>query len=851
MRLAIELPAEDSGPPTRVPIDAGGSPWTWLQHEILTVGSLANYHRQGKLLDGPTWQFRTGSAWVESWRTRGLVLPGSLGVRTRALRLEIAIDDLHRDATFEWWAEGDSDPVARGRVFCTVPHNLRWELTLLGLPLRANTDVGPDDIRPRVEQWLQHLPVTAKACRVERTFRAPDGSVRSQVCTSADHDLPFPAWLVHALVRMATPPARSAAPRGPVLGGFAEDTLPPSVRRFQEEMATQREAEERIRLRADQIRRREAERRAQRKAAAAAEPKPQPVAAQRDAAPLPTPPLHVEPMQFPGLPGVLPRLDLSTWFLRERALQSWVSNQTDDLLALPFCRIDHLEYQLRTALRVIGPLRGRALLSDEVGLGKTIEAGLILREYVTRGMVKRFLVVTLPSLVDQWAEELESKFGLDTATTNDAARSSPDRFWSEPRGIVASLHTLKQPAHLALARAIPWDLLIVDEAHHLRNRESQAWQAVNVLPRQFLLLLTATPVQNSLDELYNLITLLQPGHLPSPKEFRSRFIDPKRPRQPREPEELRRLLGQVMIRNTRANAGVNLPPRRAHTVFFETSPEERAFSTGWETEFRTELTRLPPAQASLWGRLVLQAAGSSPAAWHDALERFPNHAVAQRWRNHGGMRLSWEAKCSLLPPLAQTEGGVVVFTQFLATQAALHQHLLRAGVPVILINGQTPAAERQPLTDEFRQRGGVLLLSRSGTEGRNLQFCARLVNFDLPWNPMEIEQRIGRLHRLGQTRPVHIHNLVAQDTLQHHLLDLLQEKLNLFELVVGETGLILGERYASDEFAEEILHRWRTADGDVRAALGQLGDELVAARDAYGETRKLDASLFARDYESD
>jgi hypothetical protein len=99
------------------------------------------------------------------------------------------------------------------------------------------------------------------------------------------------------------------------------------------------------------------------------------------------------------------------------------------------------------------------------------------------------------------------------------------------------------------------------------------------LPRRFLLLLTATPVQNSLEELYNLVTLLQPGQLPSPKEFRARFMDPKRPRQPRAPEELRRLLGQVMIRNTRANAGIALPPRRAETALFEPDAAEREF---WE-----------------------------------------------------------------------------------------------------------------------------------------------------------------------------------------------------------------------------------------------------------------------------
>src|SRR4029079_7499538 len=119
----------------------------------------------------------------------------------------------------------------------------------------------------------------------------------------------------------------------------------------------------------------------------------------------------------------------------------WISNQSDDLLCLPHCRISRLEYQLRTALRVLGPLRGRALLSDEVGLGKTIEAGLVTKELFTRGMVKRFLVLTLPSLVDQWAEELEHKFGLATVTTNQPnARDDPERFWRENAGIVASLH---------------------------------------------------------------------------------------------------------------------------------------------------------------------------------------------------------------------------------------------------------------------------------------------------------------------------------------------------------------------------------------------------------------------------
>src|SRR6185503_19294701 len=174
----------------------------------------------------------------------------------------------------------------------------------------------------------------------------------------------------------------------------------------------------------------------------------------------------------------------------------------------------------------------------------------------------------------------------------------------------------------------------------------------------------------------------------------------------------------------------------------------------------------------------------------------------------------------------------------LETQAALAARLREGRVPVFAINGQTPPPERQPLTEAFRKAGGALLLTRSGTEGRNLQFCHRLVNFDLPWNPMEIEQRIGRVHRIGQQHTVRIYNFVQAGSLQEHLLRILQEKLNLFELVVGETGLILGEKFSSDEFAEEIFRRWRESDGRVAESIQALGDELAAAHTAYTQIKQ-------------
>lgn len=533
--------------------------------------------------------------------------------------------------------------------------------------------------------------------------------------------------------------------------------------------------------------------------------------------------------------------------LLERSALMWVSNQSDDLMCLPECRIEQLEFQVRSALRVIGAMRGRALLSDEVGLGKTIEAGLVLKEYLTRGMVRSFLVLTTPSLVDQWQEELESKFGISTRTTNEPGwRKDPRAFWAHP-ALVASIHTFKQERHSKLLADGTKDMLIVDEAHHLRNPSSQMWRAVNALPRQFLLLLTATPVQNSLEELYHLVTLLQPGQLPAPKEFAQRFIDRRRPRQPKAPDELRRLLNQVMIRNTRANAGIELPSRRAETVVFQPRNGAGGVIDQWEEALRKFLATLPSGRAAMKGRIILQAAGSSRAAWEQA-SRDLNPGLVEPVAD--AFEDLFIRKADAIPPLAKADAGVVVFSQFLATQAALAGHLEKQGIRVWSINGSTPSAEREPLVDAFRKEGGALLLTRGGTEGRNLQFCHRLVNFDLPWNPMEIEQRIGRLHRIGQDRVVEIYNLVTAGTLQEMLLDLLQEKLNLFELVVGETGLILGERFDSDDFGAEIFRCWHEAEnGDVKAAFARLAGELDKARQDYNEVRELDETLFGEDYE--
>jgi superfamily II DNA or RNA helicase len=812
--------------------------------------------------------------------------PGAPPAARSAHRLRVLLDHVLNCIQLEWSQAPAPAVEAQVRIRCTGLNELTWELRRGGQdPAEPVTSLHHrSSIRARLNRLRRMFPVADTAVTFGDRRRLDDGR-------EVFHDLPSavvsPWWLLEAhILQMAQDLRAAFSPLGRLvqeaaarrrqddedflrevpeaLRGLAETFLEKGNRRAARQadrrkdelvrlarMRAQREAERRRRDQARETR--EFYRRLRRQAASGPDAAaPVPAAAPRpERPPLPPVPLRVELPRIELQETLLPVTDLRGYFLRERAARWWVSNQSDDLLGLPYCRIQRLEYQLRTALRVVGPLRGRALLSDEVGLGKTIEAGLVLKEYLTRGMVRRFLILTVPSLVDQWEEELAEKFCLQVATTNQVVfRADPAAFWREQPGIIASLHTLKQPAHLAVAQGRTWDLLVVDEAHYLRNRTSQAWQAVNALPRQFLLLLTATPVQNSLDDLYNLITLLQPGLLASPKEFQARFVDRKRPHRPREPEELRRLLSQVMVRNTRANAGVQLPPRRAETVLFEPAPAERAFWQQWETDFRAQLAALPPSQASLWGRLLLQAAGSSPAAWRGALESFPEARVARAWAQAAPLASSWARKGELLLPLTRGEGGVVVFTQYRHTQAALAERLQAAQVPTFVIHGQTPSPERQPITEAFRKQGGALVLTHSGTEGRNLQFCHRLVNFDLPWNPMEIEQRIGRLHRLGQQHPVRIYNLVQAGTLQEHLLELLQDKLNLFELVVGETGLILGDRFSSEDFAEEILRRWRDNEGRVAEAMQELGHELAAARQTYDEVKQLDETLFAHDYES-
>ncbi|MCP3441287.1 DEAD/DEAH box helicase [Bradyrhizobium sp. CCGUVB14] len=548
-----------------------------------------------------------------------------------------------------------------------------------------------------------------------------------------------------------------------------------------------------------------------------------------------------------------PNSDGALYGLRERFAHLGLAQGFDELLCLPHLRgIETFWYQVETVRKVLKQHRGRVLLADEVGLGKTVEAGMILKEYLLRGIVDSVLVLTPASLVGQWQEELESKFDIACATTHDALlRSDPEGFWRQNR-LIASLALARRSEHAAHILDRSFDLVIVDEAHHLRDRTSQSYKLVDALNKRFVLLLSATPVQNDLTELYNLLTLLKPGIFKTMKEFRAAHVRAGKPRQPANPERLHELMRGAMVRNTRAVVALKLPRRHAVTICADgTEGELTAYR-----ELEAAVRRLAAQGTNrLALRHLLGAAGSSPAAAAAAVRRLSGrhvdaswHALAQKWAciGVGGK------EAALLDLLRRNpDEKKLVFVHYRETLEHLATLLAREGFAFARFEGALSGPAKDAAIAEFRERVPVLLCTESGGEGRNLQFCNTLINFDVPWNPMAIEQRIGRIDRIGQQREVFVFNLVTRSTLEQQILSLLDEKISMFELVVGEVGAILGGLDEDRDFADLMLDAWLRSTETGRAeALDALGRRLKGAREHHESAKALDTALFGDEFET-
>ncbi|AZU63312.1 DEAD/DEAH box helicase [Neobacillus mesonae] len=448
-----------------------------------------------------------------------------------------------------------------------------------------------------------------------------------------------------------------------------------------------------------------------------------------------------------------------------------------------------LPHQLETAKQVIENMNGKAILADEVGLGKTIEAGLILKEYMIRGLVKKVLILVPASLVTQWGQELNSKFFIPAITQKKSY------VWEQCDVVVSSIDTAKRNPHRDLIYQQDYDLIIIDEAHKLKNNKTKNYEFVQNLKKKFCLLLTATPIQNRVEEIFNLVSLLKPGHLGNETAFYEKYK--RDARSLNDNQHLKELVNKVMIRNRRADTGIEWTKRYVETIPIEFSKSER--------ELYEEICSLKNEDdwlaTSAFSVMTLQreACSSREAVFYtlkNMLQRKENPTTAFQQqiefliKKVEAVKQNTKAE-KALELINNINDKVIIFTEYRATQLYLQWYLKQNGITSVPFRGGFKRGKKDWMRELFQKHAQVLIATEAGGEGINLQFCHHIINFDLPWNPMRLEQRIGRIHRLGQENDVKIYNFAIRDTVEEHILKLLYEKIDLFERVIGELDDIL------------------------------------------------------------
>lgn len=633
--------------------------------------------------------------------------------------------------------------------------------------------------------------------------------------------------------------------------------------------------------------------------------------------------------------------ELAGFKLRLRALFLRHAYRYDEMSGLSSARIEPALHQIYIAHRVTQKLQPRMILADEVGLGKTIEAGLIIKELKARSLLNRILIVCPASLQIQWQQELQSKFNeafeiMDGAAVQYFGKNNANP-WLQRDEVITSLNLVSNQKHIDRVLEADWDLVIFDEAHKVRRwrqsptnvKVTNAYRLADDLKEivSGLLLLTATPMQLHPFELFSLVELVEPGlfngyeafeakgkQLPrlndlmlalrawptlstddraavllrhkklisalgkatrpealDDKEFREGLMDVVSNEHP---------LAGVMVRNRKSEVLKTAIKRNAKRVMVDLSPEEEAnyadissyirdvynasqvrkkMVTGFlMVSYQKMLTSSSHAiRKSLQGRLAGLRKNSedvklSQAELADRREAAElDLAIADLQGMEGDpAALAWEIEVleglierlgrtrdskavylvdAIIDPIFQErpDEKVLIFTQFIETQLYLEFVLKRRGLNVAIFNGRLNLDEKEEAVRRFKGDVQVLISTESGGEGRNFQFCHLMVNYDLPWNPMKVEQRIGRLDRIGQKRQVFIYNLACRNTLEERVLSVLETRIGLFEESVGALDPILGEveseieRIAMDDvarFDEQFTTYEATLDERVREA---------------------------------
>ena len=481
-----------------------------------------------------------------------------------------------------------------------------------------------------------------------------------------------------------------------------------------------------------------------------------------------------------------------------------------------------LEHQVDAAHRALFEMDGKALLADEVGLGKTIEVGMILKEMHHRGTDDAVLILTPAQLAQQWQAEMLEKFGLGFTCNYD----DDFRGFDAHDHIIASIDTAKSDRHRSTVLARDWDVLVLDEAHYVKNEDTDRYGLLEKLSYDYAFFLTATPIQNDVTDLYNIISLLRPGLFGTREAFHNYFVNSSQETLANR-NELQNRLREVMIRNRREETDIDFTPRNVTTRTFSPSPAERDLYDA-VTDYVRSAYRESQGQKLVLMTLQKEVV-SSPAALKQTVERQlegndvqPEHvgplkeilervdAVETPTKIDRVQRITREARERV------DKGRVIIFTQFRATQRELLETLDDKGYTTHAFHGGHSSDEKEEIVERFEEEGGVLVSTDAMNEGRNLQFCNVMVNFDLPWNPMKVEQRIGRIHRIGQDREVYVFNIALEDTIEEYVLERLYHKIDIFQQSVGELSEILTRlEETGRNFENEVFDRLVEAGSEV------------------------------------
>lgn len=541
---------------------------------------------------------------------------------------------------------------------------------------------------------------------------------------------------------------------------------------------------------------------------------------------------------------------------------------------------------------------GGIVLADEVGLGKTIEAGLTLK-YVLNSGAKRVLIVLPATLRKQWKVELEEKFNIQATILDRYTVESNLSFWKsslEKRDKIRIIITSYDYSSKLMQRLpnIKWDFIIIDEAHNLRNvfhgtkRAKRLYEFTKGIPK---ILLTATPLQNSLSDLHGLISYIDPRILGSEKVFNKKFIEGQ------DYEELKRELVPVLYRTLRRDVRkyIDFKNRECRTIDFALSPDEVELYMMVNSFLKKEVLRsIPTTNKGLIIMVIRKLLASSSYALIETFEILKNrlqrlYEGTSSLNAQEGFDLFWDfvedeidesafdeiddenilfqkhqiqvemseidaiinmasriknnAKIKALKTAIHTAfeyqekqsipKKIVVFTESKRTQQYIAEELSKDGFDeddVLLFNGDfndvrtkeiyrawqvknfgkrnygRSVEYKHAIVDYFKEQSKILIVTDAGSEGLNLQFCNIVINYDLPWNPQKIEQRIGRCHRYGQKNNVVAINLLnTTNEADRRIYEILSKKFELFDGVFGASDIALGTLESGSSFEKTIL----------------------------------------------